>query len=125
MNPCVYTCFVYLQPFCDTLDFKLFIDLNHILFLLYLLLWFWDFSIKNLQDFIKIYRALIKDIFLLVVASGCGGPTSPLVVLLFFLRVFLLSFTYLVSLRVMSCFFFFSVASSITYLFVVPCAFPL
>ena len=36
----------------------------HILFLLYLLLWFWDFTIQNLQDFIKIYRALIKDIFL-------------------------------------------------------------
>ena len=35
----------------------------HILFLLYLLLWFWDFTIKNLHDFIKIYRALIKDIF--------------------------------------------------------------
>ena len=33
----------------------------HILFLLYLLLWFWDFNIKKLQDFIKIYRALIKD----------------------------------------------------------------
>ena len=42
---------------------KLFIDLIHILFLLYLLLWFWDFTIKNLQDFIKIYRASIKDIF--------------------------------------------------------------
>ena len=27
----------------------------------YLLLWFWDFTMKNLQDFIKIYRALIKD----------------------------------------------------------------
>ena len=53
-----------LQPFCVTLDFKLFIDSIHILFLLYLLLWFWDFTIKNLQDFIKIYRALIKDIFL-------------------------------------------------------------
>ena len=65
MNLCVYTCFVYLQPFCVTLDFKLFIDSIHILFLLYLLLWFWDFIIKNLQDFIKIYRALIKDIFLL------------------------------------------------------------
>ena len=64
LNPCVYTCFVYLQPFCVTLDFKLFIDSIHILFLLYLLLWFWDFTIKNLQDFIKIYRALIKDIFL-------------------------------------------------------------
>ena len=64
MNLCVYTCFVYLQPFCVTLDFKLFIDSIHILFLLYLLLWFWDFTIKNLQDFIKIYRALIKDIFL-------------------------------------------------------------
>ena len=25
---------------------------------------FWEFTIKNLQDFIKIYRALIKDIFL-------------------------------------------------------------
>ena len=36
-----------------------------ILLLLYLLLWFWDFIIKNLQDFIKIYRALIKDIFLI------------------------------------------------------------
>ena len=45
------------------MDFKLFIDSIHILFLLYLLLWFWDFTIKNLQDFIKIYRALIKDIF--------------------------------------------------------------
>ena len=65
MNLCVYTCFVYLQPFCVTLDFKLFIDSIHILFLLYLLLWFWDFTIKNLQDFIKIYRALIKDIFLI------------------------------------------------------------
>ena len=42
------------------LIFKLFIDSIHILFLLYLLLWFWDFTIKNLQDFIKIYRALIK-----------------------------------------------------------------
>ena len=31
--------------------------------MLYLLLWFWDFIIKNLQDFITIYRALIKDIF--------------------------------------------------------------
>ena len=66
MNLCVYTCFVYLQPFCVTLDFKLFIDSIHILFLLYLLLWLWDFIIKNLQDFIKIYRALIKDIFLYV-----------------------------------------------------------
>ena len=37
---------------------------QHILFLHYLLLWFWDFTIKNPQDFIKIYRALIKDIFL-------------------------------------------------------------
>ena len=64
MNLCVYTCFVYLQPFCVTLDFKLFIDSIHILFLLYLLLWFWDFTIKTVQDFIKIYRALIKDIFL-------------------------------------------------------------
>ena len=51
-------------PFCATLDFKLFIDSIHILFLLYLLLWFLDFTIKNLQDFIKVYRALIKDIFL-------------------------------------------------------------
>ena len=42
---------------------KLFIDSIHILFLLYLLLWFPNFTIKNLQDFIKIYRALIKDIF--------------------------------------------------------------
>ena len=57
----MYTCFVYLQPFCVTLDFKLFIDSIHILFLLYLLLWFWDFTIKKLQDFIKIYRALMKD----------------------------------------------------------------
>ena len=29
--------------------------------MLYLLLWFWDFIFKNLQDFIKIYRELIKD----------------------------------------------------------------
>ena len=65
LNLCVYTCFVYLQLFCVTLDFKLFIDSIHNLFLLYLLLWFWDFTIKNLQDFIKVYRALIKDIFLL------------------------------------------------------------
>ena len=64
MNLCVYTCSVYLQPFCVTLDFKLFIDSIHILFLLYLLLWFWDFTVKNLQDFINVYRALIKDIFL-------------------------------------------------------------
>ena len=33
----------------------------HILVLLYLLLWFWDFHIKNLQDFINISSALIKD----------------------------------------------------------------
>ena len=52
-----------MQPFCVTLDFKLFIDSIDILFLLYLLLWFWDFTIKNLQDFIKTYTALIKDIF--------------------------------------------------------------
>ena len=55
---------MYLQPFCVTLDLKLFIDSIHILFLLYLLLWFWAFTIKGLQDFIKIYRALIKGIFL-------------------------------------------------------------
>ena len=70
MNVCVYACFVYLQPFCVTLDFKLFIDSIHILFLLYLLLWFWDITIKSLQDFINIYRALIKDIFLLVLEGG-------------------------------------------------------
>ena len=34
--------------------------------MLYLLLWFWDFTIKNLQDFIKVFRALIKAIFLTV-----------------------------------------------------------
>ena len=73
LNLCVYTCFVYLQPFCVTLDFKIFIDSIHILFLLYLLLWFWDFNIKNLQDFIKIYRALIKDIFLVGDAGDAGG----------------------------------------------------
>ena len=60
---CIYTYFVYLQPFCVTLDLKLFIDSIHILFLLYSLLCFWDFNIKNLQDFIKIYGALIKDTF--------------------------------------------------------------
>ena len=42
---------------------KLFIHSIHILFLLYLLLWFW-FQLQNLQDVIKISRALIKDIFL-------------------------------------------------------------
>ena len=35
----------------------------------YLLLWFWDFTIKNLQDFTKIYRALIKDIILVAEAN--------------------------------------------------------
>ena len=79
MNLCVYTCLVYLQPFCVTLDFKLFIDLIHILFLLYLLLWFWDFTIESLQDFIKIYRALIKDIFLFVSSIGSIAPPWPLV----------------------------------------------
>ena len=49
---------------------KLFIDSIHILFLLYLLLWLWDFNIKNLQDFIKVYRALIKDIFLVAEANA-------------------------------------------------------
>ena len=39
-------------------------DSIHVLFLLYLLLLFLDFTIKNLQDFIKIYKALIRDIFL-------------------------------------------------------------
>ena len=56
-----------------TLDLKLFIDSIHILFLLYLLLWFWDLTIKNLHDFIKIYRALIKDIFL----NPGQGPPQP------------------------------------------------
>ena len=70
MIPCVYTCFVHLQPFCVKLDFKLFIHSIHILFLLYLLLWFPDFNIKNLQDFIKIYRALIKDIFSVAEANS-------------------------------------------------------
>ena len=40
LNLCIYTCFVYLQPSCVTLDFKLFIDSIHILFLLYFLPWF-------------------------------------------------------------------------------------
>ena len=48
---------------------KLFIDTIHILFLFYLLLWFWDFLIENLQDFITISRALIKDIFLVAEAT--------------------------------------------------------
>ena len=48
---------------------KLFIDSIHILFLLYLLFWFWDFTIKNLQYFIKNYRALIKDILPVVEAK--------------------------------------------------------
>ena len=69
LNLCVYTCFVYLQPFCVTLDFKLFLDSIHILFLLYLLFWFSDFNIKNLRDFIKIYRAPIQDIFLVAEAN--------------------------------------------------------
>ena len=63
LNLCVYTCFIYLQPFCVTLNFKLFIDSIHILFLLHSLLWFWDVTIKNLQVFIEIHRARIKDIF--------------------------------------------------------------
>ena len=61
MNLCIYTCFVYLQPFCVTLDFKLFIDSIHILFLLYLLLLFSDSNIKTLQDFIRIYSAFRTD----------------------------------------------------------------
>ena len=73
MSLCVYTCFVYPQPSCVTLDFKPFIDSIHILFLLYLLLWFWDFTITNLQDFIKIYRALIKAISL----TSCWIPSPP------------------------------------------------
>ena len=72
---CLYL-FVYLQPYCVTLDFKLFIDSIHILLLLYLLLWFWDSTIKTLQDFIKIYGALIKDIFLQPAAMHT--PTAPL-----------------------------------------------
>ena len=58
---------------CVTLDFKLFIDSIHILFLLYLLLWFGEFTNKNLQDFIKIYRALIKDILL----APCAVSVAP------------------------------------------------
>ena len=45
LNRRIYTCFVYLQPFCVTLDFKICINSIHILFLLYLLLWFSDFNI--------------------------------------------------------------------------------
>ena len=78
MNLCIYTCFVYLQPFCVILDFKLFIDSIHILFLLYLLVWFWDFTIKILQDCIKIYRALIKDIFPRAVKHGILVHTKVL-----------------------------------------------
>ena len=52
---------------------KQFIDSIHIMFLLYLLLWFWDFTIKSLRDFIKIYRALIKDIFL---TATCRPTTA-------------------------------------------------
>ena len=59
---CLSECLLFL-PFCVTLDFKVFIDSIHILFLLYLLLWFWDFTVKSLQDFIRLYRALIRDIF--------------------------------------------------------------
>ena len=35
---------------------------SRFVFLLDLLLWFSDFTIKDLHDFIKIYRALIKHI---------------------------------------------------------------
>ena len=88
MNLCTYACFVYLQPFCVTLDFKLFTDSIHILFLLYLLLWFWYFQIKKLQDFIKISRALIKDIFLLVDQEGFKAFLQALVDILKLLQVF-------------------------------------
>ena len=47
---------------------QLFIDSIHILFLLYLLLWF-GFPNQNLQDVIKIIRALIKDILLVAEAA--------------------------------------------------------
>ena len=78
LNLRIYTCFVNLQPFCVTLDFKLSIDSIHILFLLYLLLWFWDFTIKNLQDFINTYRARIKDIFHRTPpTTGHAAPTTP------------------------------------------------
>ena len=53
-----------------------------------------------------------------------GAAVSPLLswfLFFFCLRVFLLPLTYLVCLGVMPCFFFFPVAFSITYLFVVPC----
>ena len=59
------------------MDFKLLIDSVHILFLLYLLLWFWDFTIKNLQDFIKIYRALIKELFLVAEANPENLSNRP------------------------------------------------
>ena len=68
-----------MQPFCVTLDFKLFIDSIHILFLLYLLLWFWDLAIKNLQDFIKMYRAPIKDIFLVGMSHALIGTMIEVV----------------------------------------------
>ena len=40
LNLCIYTCFVYLHPFCVILHFKLVIDSIYILFLLYLLPFF-------------------------------------------------------------------------------------
>ena len=61
----------------------------HILFLLYLLLCFWDFTIKKLQGFINIHRAQIKDICPVappgprvpggaaVPLRGCVGRRSP------------------------------------------------
>ena len=62
---------------------------------------------------------------------GCGGRVRRSYLsscgscFFFCLGVFLLAFTYLGSLHVMPCFFFFSVSSSIIYLFVVSCVFPL
>ena len=51
LNLCAYTCFVYLQPFCVTLDSKKpIIDSIHIQSLLYLLLWFGVFNYKTCRN---------------------------------------------------------------------------
>ena len=65
---CLYLLCLPAALLCYT-GFQTIHDSIHILFLLYLLLGFWDFLIKSLQDFIKISRALIEDIFLVTEAT--------------------------------------------------------
>ena len=59
LNLCIQACIVYLQPFCDTLDFKTIHWYDPYPFHALLAA---VFQLQNVQNFIQTCRALIEDI---------------------------------------------------------------